>query len=195
MRNIKSTHSLVESINTKGHMKSNSYIRSGQTSGNRTSGAHLTPRKGWKTRVGFMAGMLMVACAPSLMALTITPLGKGTLPTGEIILTLQVRLEPGDVVPWHYHTGPGSATMLSGTLTEDEGCGTALKQYSAGQAFTETPGRVHMVYNAGTVAVVLLWTETYGACYDATIGWTFVNGPTCAGVSGRSLLANIPDCQ
>lgn len=185
---------LVESISTKRHMKSNNDSQPGETAQTITSCAQAKPARGWKRRVALAPALLMVACATSVTALTITPLGKGTLPTGDIILTIQVRLEPGDVVPWHYHVGSGWATILSGTLTEDEGCGSALNQYSAGQAFAEIPGKIHTAYNAGTEPVLLLWTEIYGPCYDNSIGWIFVDGPICEGTSGRSHLEKIPNC-
>ena len=88
----------------------------------------------------------------------------------------------------------GTITMLSGTLTVDEGCGAPLEEITAGQAFTEIPGKVHRAYNAGTEDVVLLWTEIYPPCYESTIGWVYVDGPRCEGNSGRSHLEKIEDC-
>lgn len=97
-------------------------------------------------------------------------------------------------VPWHYHTGPGWGTIISGTLTEDEGYGTELNIYPAGSAFSEIPGRVHRVFNYGTVQAVFSWVEVYPAC-DTHQGTIFVNGPRCLGNSGRSRLEPIPDCD
>src|SRR5512140_2422076 len=125
-------------------------------------------------------------------ALTITPVSHGLLANGNVIDVAMITLEPGDTVPWHYHTGPGWGTIISGTLTEDEGCGTALNTYPAGTAFSEVPGKVHRVFNYGTVQAVFSWVEIYPAC-DTHQGTIFVNGPTCLGNSGRSRLEPIPD--
>ncbi len=130
----------------------------------------------------------------SAAALTVTTLGNGTLPSGDVVQTVQLELDPGDTVPWHYRTGPGWGTILSGTLTEDEGCGKPTSTYSAGSAFSEIPGRVHRVFNLGTDKLVLLWTEIVPSCHasEATV---FVNGPTCLGNSGKSKLVKITPCN
>jgi quercetin dioxygenase-like cupin family protein len=142
---------------------------------------------GW---VGLTSGLLWSQPAG---ALTVTALGTGKLPSGDLVTTIQITLNPGDSLPWHYHTGPGWGTILSGTLTEDHGCASPLEVYAAGSAFSEVPGRVHRVFNFGTVPVVLLFTEIVPSCYT-TARTVFVSGPECEGQSGRSHLVEIPPC-
>src|SRR6266404_2727695 len=100
-------------------------------------------------------------------AFDFVPFGEGTLPSGEIV---------------------------SGTLTEDEGCGTALNVYPAGSAFSETPGRVHRVFNYGTEPVVINFAAVLPPCYANYNNAIFVDGPRCEGTSGRSHLEKIPPC-
>jgi len=126
-------------------------------------------------------------------ALTAVPISQGQLPSGEIIVIVQLNLDPGDSIGWHYHTGPGWGTIVSGTLSEDEGCGTNLNVYPAGSAFAETPGRVHRVFNFGSDSVVMTWAEIYPGC-DSTGGTVFVDEPLCQGKSLRSHLEPIPVC-
>ena len=54
---------------------------------------------------------------------------------------------------WHYHPGYVYNVVAEGTVTVEDGCG-AVKQYSAGQAFETSDGRVHRAYNLGTVDAV-----------------------------------------
>lgn len=138
-----------------------------------------------------LVALAVLSCARPGLALTITPLGQGLLPSGEIISTVQVVLDPGDVVPWHYHSGPGWGIVLSGTLTHDEGCGNPLVYFGAGSAFEEEPGEVHRALNESTEPVVLIWTEIYGACHE---DWIYVDEPRCEGASGRSHLEKTPPC-
>jgi hypothetical protein len=51
---------------------------------------------------------------------------------------------------WHYHPGYVYNVVKSGTLTVEDGCG-AVNQYSAGEAFESSDGRVHRAYNLGEV--------------------------------------------
>lgn len=135
-------------------------------------------------------GTLLLGAA-SATALTVTPLGVGKLPSGDIVLTAQFVLEPGDVVPWHYHSGYGWATIISGTLTLEDGCGGAPEEFTAGASFKEKAGIVHTAYNAGTVPMILLWTEIFPACQEPTI---YVDGPSCSGKSSRPHPVKIPRC-
>ena len=128
------------------------------------------------------------------LALSIAPISQGTLPGGQIVSVVQINLDPGDTVPWHYHTGPGWGTIVAGTLTEDEGCGKALSTFAAGSSFSEIPGKVHRVFNFGTALVVIIWVEIYPGC-DPNAGTIFVDGPRCKGNSGKSHLEKIPDCS
>jgi hypothetical protein len=54
---------------------------------------------------------------------------------------------------WHYHPGYVYNVVTEGTITIEDGCG-EIKQYSAGQAFETSEGRVHRAYNLGTVDAV-----------------------------------------
>jgi len=127
-------------------------------------------------------------------AFDFVPFGEGTLPNGKIVSMFQVTFAPGESFPWHFHPGPLWGVIISGTLTEDEGCGTALKVYPAGSAFSETPGRVHRVFNYGTEPVVINFTAVVPPCYANYNSSIFVDGPRCEGTSGRSQLEQIPPC-
>jgi quercetin dioxygenase-like cupin family protein len=127
-------------------------------------------------------------------AFEFVPFGEGTLPNGKIVSMYQVTFAPGESFPWHFHPGPLWAVVVSGTITEDEGCGTALNVYSADSAFSERSGRVHRVFNYGTEPVVINFAGVFPPCcanYNSSI---FVDGPRCEGTSGRSHLEKIPPC-
>jgi quercetin dioxygenase-like cupin family protein len=49
----------------------------------------------------------------------------------------------------HYHPGYVYNVVTQGTITIEDGCG-QINQYSAGQAFETSEGRVHRAYNLGT---------------------------------------------
>jgi quercetin dioxygenase-like cupin family protein len=49
---------------------------------------------------------------------------------------------------WHYHPGYVYNVVAAGTITVEDGCGD-VRQYSAGQAFETSDGRVHRAYNLG----------------------------------------------
>ncbi len=130
----------------------------------------------------------------SASALSITPISQGTLPTGQILVVVQINLDPGDAFPWHYHTGPGWGTIVSGSLIEDEGCDNALNPLSAGSSFSEIPGQVHRVFNPGPSPTIMTWVEIFPGC-DPNAGTVFVDGPGCEGNSGRSHLESVPSCS
>jgi len=54
---------------------------------------------------------------------------------------------------WHYHPGYVYNVVTEGTITVEDGCG-EVREYSAGQAFEKTDGRVHRAYNLGAVDAV-----------------------------------------
>ena len=54
---------------------------------------------------------------------------------------------------WHYHPGNVYNVVTQGTITIEDGCG-QINQYSAGQAFETSEGRVHRAYNLGTVDAI-----------------------------------------
>ena len=127
-------------------------------------------------------------------AFEFVPFGEGTLSNGEIVSMFQVTFAPAESFPWHFHPGPIWGVIVSGTLTEDEGCGTPLNVYAAGSAFSETPGRVHRVFNYGTEPVVINFAGVFPSCYANYNNSIFVDGPRCEGHSGRSHLEHIPPC-
>jgi quercetin dioxygenase-like cupin family protein len=54
---------------------------------------------------------------------------------------------------WHYHPGFVYNVVTQGTITIEDGCG-AINQYSAGEAFETSEGRVHRAYNLGSVDAI-----------------------------------------
>lgn len=51
---------------------------------------------------------------------------------------------------WHYHPGHVYNVVTQGTITIEDGCG-QINQYSVGDAFETSEGRVHRAYNLGSV--------------------------------------------
>ena len=49
---------------------------------------------------------------------------------------------------WHYHPGYVYNVVTEGTITIEDGCG-QVSQYSKGEAFETSEGRVHRAYNLG----------------------------------------------
>jgi quercetin dioxygenase-like cupin family protein len=49
---------------------------------------------------------------------------------------------------WHYHPGYVYNVVTQGTITIEDGCG-EINDYSAGEAFETSEGRVHRAYNLG----------------------------------------------
>lgn len=70
---------------------------------------------------------------------------------GEAQLTARVLRTPvGETTgAWHYHPGYVYNVVTQGTITIEDGCG-EINQYSKGQAFETSEGRVHRAYNLGT---------------------------------------------
>jgi quercetin dioxygenase-like cupin family protein len=147
----------------------------------------------WKTMLTLASLASGICCPQITTTLSVTPVSQGLLPSGDIIVVELITLDPGDAVPWHYHTGRGWGTITTGTLTEDEGCDSPLNTLAAGSAFAEIPGRVHRVFNDGSVPAVFCWVEIYPAC-DPNNGTIVVNGPKCIGNSGKSRLEKVPSC-
>jgi quercetin dioxygenase-like cupin family protein len=50
---------------------------------------------------------------------------------------------------WHYHPGYVYNVVTQGTITIEDGCG-HVRQYSKGDAFETSEGRVHRAYNLGS---------------------------------------------
>ena len=60
---------------------------------------------------------------------------------------------PGDVGTWHYHPGFVHNVITSGTIKIEDGCG-GVQEYSVGEAFETSEGRVHRAINEGSVDAV-----------------------------------------
>jgi quercetin dioxygenase-like cupin family protein len=50
---------------------------------------------------------------------------------------------------WHYHPGNVYNVVTEGTITIEDGCG-EVRDYSKGEAFETSEGRVHRAYNLGS---------------------------------------------
>jgi len=61
-----------------------------------------------------------------------------------------------------------------------------------GSAFFEETGKVHQVFNYGTVPVVIIVTFIVPPAYADYTGQISVDGPRCEGKSGRSHLESPP---
>jgi quercetin dioxygenase-like cupin family protein len=60
-----------------------------------------------------------------------------------------LRTPVGEVTGlWHYHPGYVYNVVTQGTITIEDGCG-QIHQYSKGEAFETSEGRVHRAYNLG----------------------------------------------
>jgi len=125
-------------------------------------------------------------------AIGFMPLGEGALPSGTLLQDLQVTINPGESIPWHYHPGPVYVVIVSGTITEDTGCGQPVVAHGVGSAFFEETGKVHQVFNYGTVPVVIIVTFIVPPAYADYTGQISVDGPRCEGKSGRSHLESPP---
>jgi quercetin dioxygenase-like cupin family protein len=122
------------------------------------------------------------------------PLGEGVLPSGELISTFQITFAPGDAVPFHFHAGQTWAIVVSGTLTEERGCGTAPLIHTAGSTLTVSPGIVHRELNLGTIPTLLTVVSIVPGCYSNYNSAIYVNGPHCEGDSGHSRIEKVPPC-
>lgn len=118
----------------------------------------------------------------------------GQLPDGSWVEQYAVTFGPGETFPWHFHTGPLAIVVVEGVLTEYHGCGEAPIVHSAGQAFTEEIGAVHMVANNGAVPVTLVVSGILPECYGDFNDTILVDGPRCDGQSGRSKREPVPPC-
>lgn len=73
------------------------------------------------------------------------------LQDGPAKLTARVLMTPvGETTGgWHYHPGYVYNVVTQGTITIEDGCGD-VRQYSKGDAFETSEGRVHRAYNLGS---------------------------------------------
>jgi quercetin dioxygenase-like cupin family protein len=70
---------------------------------------------------------------------------------GPAQLTARVLTTPvGETTgAWHYHPGFVYNVVTQGTITIEDGCG-EIRQFSKGEAFETSEGRVHRAYNLGS---------------------------------------------
>jgi quercetin dioxygenase-like cupin family protein len=73
------------------------------------------------------------------------------LRSGPAQLTARILRTPvGETTgAWHYHPGYVYNVVTQGTITIEDGCG-QFRQYSKGEAFETSEGRVHRAYNLGS---------------------------------------------
>ena len=148
-------------------------------------------------RVAWKLGMLLfsVVCLAGLaFAFSVLFTYQGTVasydfegfgPGHDIPGTVEIQaftLDPGEVVPWHYHKGLSYIVLVEGTLTEQEltktgNCGTQ-QRFRSGAAFVETPGRIHTVTNSGSTKAVIYWATIFPKG-DPNGDAVFVDPPTC----------------
>jgi quercetin dioxygenase-like cupin family protein len=136
-----------------------------------------------KTRTPSLVSTLalfMSAASTSVRADSFTPVGIGSLPNGDIIETYQFSSDPGVCFPWHHHPGTMLVTILSGAASEDKGCNTPIRHYSAGEAFAEKPGEYHHICVTSAVPLVATVTGVLPACFgDFNDEIDTVEGPSC----------------
>jgi quercetin dioxygenase-like cupin family protein len=82
------------------------------------------------------------------------------------IVVQSVAIEPGGQSGWHYHPGPILVSVKSGTITlydgDDPTC--SPRSVSAGAAFIEKAGHVHLARNEGAT------TEQHVSTYILPMG-------------------------
>jgi len=81
--------------------------------------------------------------------------------------TIQIhafKMNPGDIVPWHYHKGTSYVIVARGALTEQHIIGPnqcTSEEVKSGSAFVETPGLVHSITNTGNDVAVIWWATVF----------------------------------
>jgi quercetin dioxygenase-like cupin family protein len=135
----------------------------------------------------YMTLLLLVLIGVALLGFTAhasidTLIAQGTIPFVERFdgpadtYIFKSVLAPGEIYPWHYHTGPATVIITRGVLVEESGCG-ELHEYPAGTAFTEDPGVVHQVRNQSeTEEAEIYFTLIVPSGAQTDI---FVDGPVC----------------
>src|SRR3984893_19177257 len=117
--------------------------------------------KKWLSRKAMVSAaaaiVLVTVLAGTALALSNITLKLGTVasydfggfgPGYPVPATIQVHaftMDPGDVVPWHYHKGSSYVILAHGTLTEQHLVGPdqcASEEVTAGSAVVEPPGQV-----------------------------------------------------
>ena len=117
-----------------------------------------------RTAVATAAVLVAGSTGFAAYAATSQIIGTGTMQYSEEIggpATMTMRtltIAPGEVLGWHHHPGVGAYTVVvSGTLNIEDGCGGEVV-YTQGQAFLESPYRVHRGKNLTGADVVTAQT-------------------------------------
>jgi quercetin dioxygenase-like cupin family protein len=77
---------------------------------------------------------------------------------GSLVLTVEVRVPPGGVFPWHYHTADLTVTVVQGGLTVQDAGSCDTQAFAAGSGFYEEAGVIHQASNPGSTLAVLYVT-------------------------------------
>ncbi|HYL60267.1 MAG TPA: cupin domain-containing protein [Candidatus Acidoferrales bacterium] len=110
---------------------------------------------------------------------TFNPIASAPLPDGSIAEQYTFTLDAGNPTGWHYHQGNVWVVVISGTLTEDHGCGQPLDVHNAGTAFAEVPGVVHNVTNTGNDTAVIAVSGVGPGCTADFNDLVPLEGPVC----------------
>lgn len=65
------------------------------------------------------------------------------------LLQIEIVLEPGDVIPWHYHYGLVDVIVTEGVTSHEHTDGEFF-DYGVGQGFIESTCTAHQIVNRGT---------------------------------------------
>lgn len=114
-----------------------------------------------KTKLKITAALIILAVSGIAVYAAIIPviLGIGLnafapLVEGPATVTFRhLTTTPHDVGTWHYHPGYVHNVVVGGTVTIEDGCG-EVSNYTQGQAFETSEGRVHRAINEGDVDAV-----------------------------------------
>jgi quercetin dioxygenase-like cupin family protein len=139
----------------------------------------------------FIAALVM---SPLVRADEFNPIASASLPDGEIAETYTFTLDPGSTSGWHYHQGLIWVEVISGSLTEDRGCGLPLVEHQAGTAFAEVPGVVHTVTNTGNVTAVPALEGVGPSCTADYNDLVPVSGPSCNKAGNKPKRIEGPYC-
>src|SRR5580692_10858557 len=122
----------------------------------------MTMRK-WLSRKAMVSAAAAIVLV-TVLAGTALALSNITLKLGSVASYDFGGFGPGDPVPWHYHKGTSFVILAHGTLTEQHLVGPdqcASEKVTAGSAFVESPGQVHIVTNTGREDAVISWSTVF----------------------------------
>jgi quercetin dioxygenase-like cupin family protein len=115
-----------------------------------------------RTGIGVAAAATVLLLGITVHSAISTNIGIGNMDHSDIVggpATVTMRtleFAPGEVSGWHYHTGLGALNVVTqGALAIEDGCG-GETVYQAGEAFLETPGRVHRGRNVDNVDMLVV---------------------------------------